>query len=496
MRTLEDIMKCVPKSKYKDTDWKLENNEYNIVAKLSARCNFDFVFFCEAILGLKLSDFHKEIAPLLLNNRFILIEWPRGHLKTTMVSEAYTIWRLWRERNTETALVSSALEQSQKTIENIQWRIQDNEFLSELTPKDRNITWNKSQMNTAITHNRVFQKPFNSTSRGTHVDFAVFDDILREENITQEQIKDNFWSIFYPIVQTRMGQIILIGTPMTTKDLFADLIELSRLGKGGWKIIKRSAVIVDESGNWLKPIWPERFSLEELEIIRDEMGSLRFEREYMCNPLGGGADIFKNIRIGKHPELHKPLKTEEYYMGVDIAMQAGPKRDWLVFCILGKDRETGMIRQKKIERYQGWSEDLIIKRMEELHDVFNLKTIMIENVGLSVGIVKDLQNCEKYPELAKILGGSNAKRRGFVTNRKGKEELVSGIITGFDTNNLEILDNTLQYNELLAFKAKEDRNGKMTYEGVGEHDDMVMALGLAMAAIQSENRGRAHIEFI
>jgi len=480
MRTLEDIMKDVPKENKVDVPWDIENNKFRLIAKLTARCNFDFPFFCEHILGIKnLNEFHMEPTKYIYNEREILIIWPRGHLKTTIWSIAYPIWRLWRERGIEICIVSSALEQSQKIIEEIQKRIEDNDFLRELVPKNRQETWNKSQLNTE-NGNKCYHKPFNSTARGTHVDYLIPDDILREENLSQEQIKDYFWGIFYPAVQTRKGQILMVGTPMTTKDLFAEVSNMP-----DWKVIKKACVEVDDSGKWLRPIWDKRFNLDELQFMKEHMGSLRFEREYMCNPIGGGANIFKNIKIGTQSELNRALPSDDYYMGCDIAMQTGAKRDWLVFSVLGKDRKTGLIKQRKLERYQGWGEDRIIQRIKELHKIFNFKKIMIENIGMSVGLVKTLKGERELPV------------EGYQTDRKGKEGLISSISVGFETSALEILDNTIQYNELICFKAKEDdRTGKVTYEGVGEHDDTVIALGLAMAAIEIEKTGMVSFSII
>ena len=494
MRSLRDIIDTVPKTNYLGTPRTIdERNIWNTVAWISARANLDFSFFAESVLGIKMSAFHKEIIPFLTNSRFIMIVWPRGHLKTTILSEAYVMWRLWREKDKEIAITSSALEQSQKTIENIQYKLADNEFLKELIPTDRNMTWNKSSLET-INHNKCYQKPFNSTARGIHVDYLILDDILREENLSQEQIKDFFWSIFYPTVQTRAGQMVMIGTPMTTRDLMADILNQDN---SNWKSIKRSCVYVDEQGKWKSPLWPERFALEELADIKEKMGSLRFEREYMCNPLGAGANIFKNIKIGTHSEINKALPDEQYFIGCDIAMMSGTRNDFLVITILGKNMRTGMVKQRKLERYKGFNQDEIIGRLKELTKIFNPLKIVIENVGISAGLVKDLQNKAKYPEMGKLIEPYFTGGRVSDKSTSKKEQLVNAINVGFDTGILEILDNTIQYNELVTFKAKEDsRSGKITYESVGEHDDTVIALGLAMWGILEEENAGASISII
>ena len=483
MRTLVNIMEEVPKEKWQNQEWNVKDNKSAIIAQLSLRSQFDFFFFTKHVLGLNspspLGKFHEDTIKYLYDNKFILIQWPRGHLKTTIFSVAYTIWRLWRESNIKIAIVSSALDQSQKMIEEIESRITDNEFLKGLAPSNRLISWNKTELKTS-NGNECFQLPFNSTARGNHVDFLIMDDILREENVSAEVVKEYFWGIFYPEVQTRRGQIVIVGTPQTTKDLYADLSGLKDVVS-----VKKAAVIVDEQGKWIEPAWSERFTLEELKSIQEHQSSLIFEREYMCNPLGSGANIFKNIKIGNHQELHKPLPNEDYYLGCDVAMQSGAKNDFLAFSLLGKDQKTGLIRQRKVERYKGWNEDMIIKRIKELNSKFNLRKVLIEKIGLSIGVCNTLEKIKEIPI------------ESFKTYKKGKEELVSSINVGFETGVLELLDNTVQFNELVSFKAKEDpRTGKLTYEGVGEHDDTVIALGLAMYGIIAEEAGTVSIAFI
>ena len=483
--------------------WSTEENmKYNHISKLTARSYFDFPFFVNHVLGYdyiyssKLNqEFHFEPSKYIFDKRFILIIWPRGFLKTSIWTEAYITWKLWREKGFKIGIVSSALDQSQRIINNIQNLITGNEFLSGLY--DKNLKWNMSEINTK-NGNECVQLPFSSSARGNHLDLLVVDDILREENLTQEQIKDYFWSIFFPMTQTRKGQIIIAGTPMTMKDLYADLQNLAEEKKNilekfnlDCKIIKKACVEVDNHGKWIRSSWPERYSLDELEAMKSSQGSLTFEREYMVSPMGGGASIFKNIKIGNHSELDKALPTENYYMGVDVAMKSGAKNDFLVFSILGKDTTTGMIKQRKLERYKGWGENEIINRIKILHSKFNFKRVLMENAGLSVGLVKSLTDRNKYPELCNVC-------EGFVSNsRKNKEELISVIAVGFETGVLSVLDNTVQYNELVSFKAKEDtRTGKVTYEGVGQNDDTCIALGLGMKAIQLDIEGSSSIDFI
>ena len=92
MRTLEDIYK----SAYGE---KIPEDAYE---QIVSKCLLSYPFFAEHILNmsqpLKLGEFHKEDLRNI-NHRNILVEWPRGHLKTTLWTVGYIVWRMLKETN-------------------------------------------------------------------------------------------------------------------------------------------------------------------------------------------------------------------------------------------------------------------------------------------------------------------------------------------------------------------------------------------------------------
>jgi len=453
---------------------------------LTARAIFEFPVFFNEILGFndpcKLSEFQTTSMKIVVDERYVSLLWSRGHLKTTIWSVAYTCWRLWRENNIKICIVSSSLDQSMGMISLIQKAIEENDMLKKLSPTDRGDTWNKSQLNTS-NGNSCFIKPFSDSARGVHVDYLIMDDILRATDISQDEIKNRFWGIFFPMVQTTRGQILLVGTPMHANDLLMTLYKNDQ-----WFGLKQPAVFTDSEGNWLKPSWDNRFTLKELEGVKSNMGSLQWQREYMCNPMASGSSIFKRINIGTHVELAEPRENCVYYMGIDIAMSEAKAADFTVFSIIEKD-ENGMMLQIKQERYHGYDESQIIERLNQLYQTFHLRKIYIEEKGLSKGIVKTVTTPSLNPTSFPVIEGYRTARSG----NHSKEALISRLDVAFLSNELHILDNQILIDELNAFKIKENtRTGSSTYEGVGEHDDTVIALALAVMAA-TDRAGQASI---
>lgn len=467
--------------------------------------NIDFPYFAGNVVlpelgdGFELDKFHYDMANLLYNNKFVYIISPRGHLKTTLFSIAYPIWIMYRQQRKRISLISASLQQSWSNMEIIQNVIESSPHLKHLIPSSRRDTWNRGQINTT-TRCTCFVRPFRPSIRGTHVHYSICDDILRDEEITQEQAIEYFWSLIFPITRTLKGQHVVIGTPMTTDDLFAQLenpakknpqnIDIAKiLGKAGMLPIgnRWQAVVTNKKGKWLRPLWEKQFTLDQHEATRYLQGSLIFDREYMCNPRAGGSAIFTENLLSKRHSLELNIRRKGclYFLGVDVAISEKQTSDFTVFMVIEMDAYRNL-RVVKMERYQGKSTDWQIRRIKELHRDFNFATIEIEDRGLSKGMVRTLQEDEETRYVTDP----------FVTGKINKELLVSGIESSLSTGELTLLDTEVLINELKNFGIKKDRSGKQTYEALGGHDDTVIALGLAIHAIRKRGVGVASIDFV
>ena len=117
-------------------------------SKLKVEYYSDFILFCKDLLkfhGEMIYDFgffHKEIADAIIRNRYVAIMVPRGHLKTTIVSVCYPIWRMVREKRYEIVLTSSTMEQSVKNLGTIKYYLENTPWLDYLIPSNKDGMWN------------------------------------------------------------------------------------------------------------------------------------------------------------------------------------------------------------------------------------------------------------------------------------------------------------------------------------------------------------------
>lgn len=467
------------------------------------RFRTDFPYFCERVLNSKLPKFHiKETVPLVINNRFSVIIIPRQHLKTSLFGINYPIWRLWREDATmyregfQAGLVGNAVDQSIKTFNVVRENIQDNALLKQLIPENRSSAWTK-QIVTTSTGNKYFVKPFNSSTRGSSFDLLICDDLLREENMGQEEIKEMFWSVLYPTINTRQGQIIVIGTPQTPHDLLAELEE-----KKNWASVRKRAVIMDNSKKWIKPLWDEKFTLQNLRDTEEQMGAFRFNREFLCQPVGIGSQVYppEIVLECARDDLSYSLNTKgKVYVGCDFAMSGSKYGDYSVFTVVDtyydKEKEFGVenpIVIKRVERYKGLNFEAQVNRIVDLYVQYNASCCIIDVSGVGQAFMDDL--IANHLSVIDRKFDARSRNNYLVTLRKLLEQ--KRVVIPYNQNDMDAYRNSkVLVDELSNMNEKETPNGTRTILSEGDHDDTVMSLALAVSECGTQRPVQALMAF-
>ena len=85
------------------------------------------------------------------------------------------------------------------------------------------------------------------------------------------------------------GAIVIVMTRWSLRDLTAQVIKAAA-ARGGdeWKVIEFPAIL--DSG---RPLWPEFWSLKELEVLREELPNSKWQAQYMQSPTSDSSAIIK-----------------------------------------------------------------------------------------------------------------------------------------------------------------------------------------------------------
>ncbi len=460
---------------------------------MSKQPKLSLAAFCFRILNLDMAEYHQEMCKVIQDNRLSVIMAPRQHGKTEVGTIAQALYYAYYAKKPEMiVMVSSVDKQAGKLMDRVRYHIENNPVLKEkLLPKSLyKARWGANEIDCKNSV-QIKSYPLSSSVRGLPVDHMMLDDVLRDDVGAMGKTKKLFNEAVFPTISATKGTLSVVGTPQSYVDLLHDLMAPEQTM---WAKLKYSAVILDDEGKWVRALWPTRYSLEELEVTKNTVGTVAWSKEYMCNPITGGSSLYpwdlieKSIVEGLDKEINVS-EDKQYFLAADIALSSKKSADFSVYTI-GERKGTGPLKVVKVLRFKGKPLDEQASVVASLNDRFNFSKIVVEQAGLGYDFPEKL--IQNYSSLA-------SKVIGFKTTRVAKERILGGLEIAFRNGALLIPKNDILIEELLAFgvKVREDGHGgfTQTYEGLGAHDDCVMSLAMLVEA-GSVGATVSHIEMV
>jgi len=452
--------------------------------------------FARDILGLTIAEFMLEWEDMVHSHDRIATLAARDHGKSTWWTYAYPIWRAVFEPGAEVYIFGKTQESAQEYIDIILYGkgnlrgMVDIASLSDLVPtreqtmRDPRLRLNKSDVRF---HNgsRIRAVSWGKSTRGRHPKYVVCDDVLSDEDMWSETTRKKNIEYFKGAI-TNMpppnGQLIVVGTPFHAADLYNWL----RINKR--YTFKKFPGIVREGGTE-RALFPGRWSLKLLYMKREEIGSVAFAREILCEPITDDLSIFPSHLF---PPLHdagmrlRPKRSVikqlgwQVYMGVDLALSASVGADFTVIFVIAKDHD-GQRYILDIVRTKGLAFRKQLELIERVAKRYDPNLIFIE-ANLFQRIYSD--------EMRRT---TDLPVKPFITHAHNKNPLDKGIPSlrillenekytiPYDTKDAYTVENIVTWESEASQFGFVD--GKL--QGIGEHDDTVMAWWLAEEACKA-----------
>ena len=319
--------------------------------------------------------------------------------------------------------------------------------------------------------NSVLERSVGSQIRGLHPQEIIIDDPLKEFSLVGiQRVTVWFFGDMIPTLH-HTASLRMIGTPFTYTDIFSQLEE-----NEAYTVRKYPCF---DSMN--KPLWPARWDHDALMQRKSEIGSLKFTREYLCIPVSTGTALFGQefIEGAKNKDLilklgHRKDKGYKYYVGVDPAISTDG--DYNVIMVLEVDdkQNKSIVHVDRAKNVQ-FREN--IDKLRLIGKIFEPEVVLYETNTFAKAFTQELRSL------------SDLNVRDFDTTRRKKQEIILNLQMNFENGKIHLPygDNnsrnvtTALMEELSMFSITD--SGK--FEGVGAHDDLVMALALANAATQT-----------
>jgi len=256
-----------------------------------------------------------------------IVLMPRGHLKSTVCSVGYVLWRIYQDPNIRIVVGTGVLDLSRAFMREVRSYLEDPELIKHvwnqrphikgnLIPTmavstggqrksqaksqnpdedtdtdDKKVVWNNDMLQ-VLRDKRMKEPTLMAWSVGTirtgfHCDLVIFDDIVTFDNVksptliesTHEWVRD-IKSILDPYnPDTKLGgETIVLGTRYAEPDYYG--VILGGLSEVAYDIHFRN-LYKNGKDNSDGYIWPERYTEQvEKELIK-ELGMKRFTSQYL-----------------------------------------------------------------------------------------------------------------------------------------------------------------------------------------------------------------------
>ena len=445
-----------------------------------------------------LGKHHLEWGNAINDNRRVLAQAARDHGKSHFFCLAYPIWMAHVRAPGRVGYIFSATDQQAKEhLDKIRKEVlgggehgDANPLLSSLLPLK------KDSARTIVFANgsEIRARGFGSRVRGGHPFWVICDDILNDDHIWSETVRrkavDYYLSAIEPMVVPG-GQLIVVGTPFHSQDLYNTLFE-----GGVYHVMKHPAV--NKLG---EPLWSARYNKSALETRKKILGStLRWSREYLCEPISDDSSLFPshlfeadgiclNYRAGLTAKHWNDIGYSTY-MGVDLAISASAAADFFVCFIVAIDPKTQDRWVVDIYRQKGIGYQQQVDTIVSLSKSYGCEFVFVEANQYQRVISDMVIRTSDIPIKAFYTTGRQSKQ--VTTQKRGMSGTYSANKNALDRG-VPALRMLLENKKLRIPWAEDTREkikvwveemqsfgfteGKL--QGVGAHDDTVMAFWMA-----------------
>lgn len=434
-----------------------------------------------------ISEHHDEWDDLILDYDRICVQAPRDHGKTFFFDFAYPLWKIVTMPGGSGFIFSATQDQAQRILADIKQELETNPRLRYLVPSRKHgARWSASSIQCTNGH-RIYARGFGTKVRGAHPNWIVVDDGLNDETAYSETVRRKQIEYFYSAITNMIvpgGQIIVVGTPFHNADLYADLAQNNE-----YEFRRYPAIWTDEDSGKERALWPGRYSIQNLKRKRNEIGSVRFTREFLCEPIADDMSLFPGylftgapveqptVKLGMPKEFWDEIGVTPF-TGVDFALSSSVQADYTVIWTMGLDKH-GNRWIMDIVRGKGIPYQKQLSKMNEVGKKYEPGLMFLEANQAQRIFGDELIRTTDLPiKLFTTTGISkNALDKGVPSLRVLLENRKFRIPRG-DARSIELTNMWIDEMRNITFQ-----EGKVV--SVGTHDDLAMACWICDQAIRA-----------
>ena len=436
----------------------------------------DLHYLAKHLLGFdKLTNhYHREMCIDIdsKKHKFKLLLHPRGHYKSTLASESYSILKLLRNPDEHILITNAKLGNSQKFLRSIanqftsnpkfRWAWRDwwiknyatNYHKQDMKDKLDWVVRNTQDEFTLLRSSMVREASITTASIDSsmvsqHYSTIIGDDIINREWVRSQELVERSILYFKDLLDLLNpdGEMVIIGTRWSHADLYAWILEefgekaVIRAPEGTVDddILYRSKN-TDSKKSWMisvkptsveDPIFPEEFTPEVLQSLYDAKGSYEFGAQYLLNPTPEEAQKFHKDWINWMDDSID-ISALNTCITVDPAVSLDSRADRTAIVVCGYDKENNMYLLDGLN--ERLTEDELLEKLFEFATIYSdqsrfLLPIGFEAVGFQQTYIYNFERIMR--ERGKFFAVEPVKRRSRVSKEERILRLVPRVKSGF-----------------------------------------------------------------
>jgi hypothetical protein len=381
---------------------------------LRRKCRSDPFFYIYWVLGYRDidTDLHRDMLERWIKRRHRLYSlWlvPRGHLKTSLWTIGVNMWEVLLDPNCRILLVNAVYSKAQGMMQEIRSHYEINdvhrwlfpEYSLDLCslPKQKKKLYKMTDERIDVgSGQRGGRREGNFECLGVemslvskHYDIMHFDDAENDLNTATADYRTKIWTWFLNSWQLRHSpresKIRDVGTPWHLDGIHNRIIKTERArrkaGKPAkWLLYRRAAKEATQYSDREEPIWPERFTHEVLDGLKDELGNYIYSCQYMCQAVSPEDALFREDQI---QFIHEDYLPEDLvnFAAVDLSDSGD---DFTVVVVASFDPQGKMYVRQILRGHIRPLE--LIEALRSLNRIWNLQKVAIETTGFQRTIAR------------------------------------------------------------------------------------------------------------
>lgn len=286
----------------------------------------------------------------------------RGHLKTSVHCIAHAIQWILNYPDIRILIATSTEEKAHMIVREMKAHFQFNPrfryLYPEFCPPEKKVSDFGSQSEFTVPNRvRRAKEPTVMTAAvgkalaSTHHDVIKASDVVTENNVkTPGQIAETteFFGYLDPLREKYLSKdghpnpawLDIEGTIYDFSDSHQQILDKIRAGQAPWWKVTHQSCWTDKERT--KPLWPERFPVEQLHRIEAQIGPVLFASQYELNPITATDGLAKQEQIKFFPAhlVSELMPRYRIHTTVDLAgMDPTTDGDSTVFTTAGFDRD-------------------------------------------------------------------------------------------------------------------------------------------------------------